>query len=79
VVVFNLGGGEIVVLAVLGLIFLGPEKLPELWQTMRARFARFDRSVEAPPPWTWARHEWLLVGGILLLGTLALSLAAARG
>jgi hypothetical protein len=75
-VVFNLGGGEIVVLALLGLIFLGPQTLPDLWQTMRARL---DRSLEAPPPRSWARLEWLPVGGILLLGTLALALVAARG
>ena len=73
--VFNLGVGEIVVLGFFGLIFFGPRKLPDLVQVMRSRLQRDGIA----PPTGWTPQEWLLVGGALLLGTLAIALVAARG
>lgn len=68
-VVFNLGPGEIVVLLLLALIFLGPLTLPELAAQLRPR-------TPAPiaPRWSWG--DWSLVCAVLVAGAVVFQLSA---
>ena len=68
---FNLSAGEIVVLILLGVAFFGPSKLPDL--------ARIHREADGAGHVPWNRFKWFLVGGVLVLGFLAIALASARG
>jgi hypothetical protein len=74
--VFNLGGGEIILLVLLAVIFFGPDKLPGLGELMRDVAWRSPRDPRAGRPWN--RSEWLLVGAVLSLGLLAMAHAASR-
>jgi Sec-independent protein translocase protein TatA len=73
--VFNLGLGEVTVLVLLAIIFLGPARLPDLSRAL-VRTTRGRRRREAQddaPPWTWS--DWLLVGAVAVLAIAALALA----
>lgn len=74
--VFGLGPGEIMLLVLLGVIFLGPSKLPDLAQRLRSR-VQGDLGLTPAP--SWKPHEWLLVIGVLVLGILAIASVTARG
>lgn len=65
--VFNFGAGEIAVLCLLALIFLGPKKLPDLAPVFRAK-----TTAPAAPRWSWS--EWLLVCAALVSGAIAVQL-----
>jgi hypothetical protein len=86
--VFNLGLGEVTVIALLLLIFLGPATLPDLAQAFRRdlngrrgprhadpRFA--DRRFAEPG--RWRLSDWLLVAAVTVLAGMALALADVRG
>jgi hypothetical protein len=74
--VFGFGPAEIFVLICLGVIFLGRKKLPDLGELLRSRF---HQGAHVTRPREWNRLEWLLISGILILGTLMIALFAARG
>lgn len=74
---FNLSTGELVVLFLLGLIFFGVTTRPQPREQVVTRSNRSPRRLDVPES-AWGRSEWLLVGGILVLGSLALALVAAR-
>ena len=63
--------GEITVLVLLGLIFLGPKKLPELGAGL-ADLVRARRTASDAPRWSWS--DWLLVCAALASGATALQL-----
>jgi hypothetical protein len=73
--VFNLGAGEITVLILLGIIFLGPNTLPDLVQKIRGSSSRLERADDDTrrQPWTWS--DRLLVTGVVLLTSLTITLA----
>ena len=71
--------GEVTVLLLLGLIFLGPKTLPELGRGLReqAWTLRGETRVASRP--SWSRSDWVVVIVALLLGSLALALAIVGG
>lgn len=71
---FNLGAGEISVLVLLGLIFLGPRKLPDLAAGLAA-LVRAKRTAPHAPRWSWS--DWLLLCAALASGATALQLLFA--
>jgi hypothetical protein len=75
--VFNLGVGELTVIALLLVIFLGPSTLPDLAQGL-ARAVRGERDAEIFEP-RWAKSDWLLVGAVAILAVLVLTMASVRG
>jgi hypothetical protein len=75
--VFNLGVGELTVIALLLVIFLGPSTLPDLAQGL-VRAVRGERDPEILEP-RWAKSDWLLVGGVAILAVLVLTMASVRG
>jgi len=81
--VFNLGVGEIVLLVLLGLIFLGPSKLPQLGGGLRDSMERFReqhegmqrmhprlRRIERP---SWSFSDWMLILSAFALGAAVLA------
>jgi Sec-independent protein translocase protein TatA len=79
--VFNLGFGELTVIALLVVIFFSSSKLPDLAQLLGARLQEARWKVRPPRPESrdeWSRADWLLVGAVLALGSLALAAALAR-
>ncbi|HEY7376403.1 MAG TPA: hypothetical protein VIF57_29865 [Polyangia bacterium] len=66
---FNLGAGEVVVLLLFAVIFLGPRKLSELAPRLRGPTA-----TPLVPRWSWS--DWLLTCAALLTGAVALLLSA---
>jgi hypothetical protein len=66
--VFNLGPGEVVVLSLLGILFLGPTSVPDL-----AARARASGSGRIPGRWSWS--DWLLVGAAVASAAIALRLS----
>jgi len=70
--VFNLGVGEITVLVLLGLIFVGPKKLPDLASGLAALVR--VRRMPAPDARRWSWSDWLLVCAALASGATALML-----
>ena len=62
---FNLGTGEIVVLILLGLILLGPSKLPNLAEGLS------HRTVRVEPRWSWS--DWLLACAAVISAVMALA------
>ena len=78
---FNLGPGEVTVLLLLALIFLGPQKLPDLAQLLGQRRQEVRWNARTPRPRArepWSRARWLLIGAALALGTFALAVALTR-
>jgi len=73
--VFNLGAGEITVLVLLGLIFVGPKKLPELGSGLAALVRARRMPAPDAPRWSWS--DWLLVCAALASGATALQLLFA--
>ena len=71
---FNLGAGEITVLVLFVLIFLGPKKLPDLASGL-ASLVRARRTASDAPRWSWS--DWLLVCAALASGATALQLLFA--
>jgi Sec-independent protein translocase protein TatA len=79
--VFNLGAGELTVLFLLAVIFLGPHKLPDLAQLLGDRLQEARANVRPRRPTSrdeWSRADWLLVGAVLATGSLALAFAFVR-
>jgi hypothetical protein len=74
-VVFNLGAGEITVLVLLGLIFVGPKKLPDLASGLADLVRARRRPAGAARRWSWS--DWLLVCAALASGATALLLLFA--
>jgi hypothetical protein len=64
--VFNLGAGEVTVLCLLAVIFLGPSKLPDLGE----RLGEIVRT-RGEPRWSWS--DWLLVCAAALTFTVSLT------
>jgi hypothetical protein len=79
--VFNLGPGEVLVLTLLGILFLGP-RLPDLASRLRVDGA--PPNVEPRPLLLRARRrrwrisDWLQVGVAIALGTAVVANAIAR-
>jgi hypothetical protein len=72
--VFGLGHGEVILLIVLAVIFLGPVELPPLWARFRNDDRSPDREQRAHTRESWSRSEWLLIGAVMVLGSLAIAL-----
>ncbi len=54
---FGLGAGEVLLIAVIALIFIGPKKLPELAQSLGRALREFQKAknnmaeeIKSPPP-----------------------------
>jgi len=73
--VFNLGVGEVTVLALLALIFFGPSKLPDLAERLREARWRGGGALRGHPQKPWSLSEWLLFGAVLALGAIAVARA----
>ncbi len=63
---FNLGAGEVTVLCLLAVIFLGPSKVPDLGE----RLGEIVRTRAEP---RWSLSDWLLVCAAVLACTVALT------
>jgi hypothetical protein len=73
--VFNLGAGEITVLGLLVLIFLGPKDLPNSIESLGASISeRLRFRISAPTPRRWAWSDWVLVIAACASGAIALAL-----
>ena len=71
---FNLEPGEVTVLILLAVIFLGPSKLPDLAEVLRrASGAGSDQKTIRRR--AWSRSDWFLVGATMILGSLMVALA----
>jgi hypothetical protein len=76
--VFNLGAGEVTVLLLLAFIFLGPSKLPDLAEHLAATLRDGRATGQAPHTGErWSRSDWLLLGTVMLLGSIAIAMALA--
>jgi hypothetical protein len=64
---FNLGAGEITLLVVFTLIIIGPKRLPDLGEGLRARLSTPTRS-------RWAWSDWALLIAACAFGAVALTL-----
>jgi hypothetical protein len=70
--VFNLGLGELTMLGLLALIFLGPKRLPDAIEGLREAIENRRGRLILAPRWSWS--EWVLVVAALLSVTVALAL-----
>lgn len=74
---FNFGPGEIAILVLLGLLFLGPKRLPYIGEGLREQVRSFQHGAPLDPAQRWTRSDWVAVGGTLLVGSFALALTIA--
>ena len=71
---FNLGHGEITILVLLGVMFFGPRRLPELFRGTPLVLQRAARRLP-----DWSTQEWLLVVTPVLLVATAVAQFFLRG
>lgn len=73
-VVFNFGPAEVIVMALLALICLGPRTVPDVLQNL-GRTLRLDRDPPVVEQLPRRRSHWLLVGALTILAAMAIALA----
>jgi hypothetical protein len=77
--VFNLGPGEVTVLVLLGLIFFGPKRLPEIGEGLREQVWRLRERTRNDPRRQWTWSDWFAASVALVVGSFALALALVAG